>query len=418
MGLTMIQKILAKAAGTSSPEPGEIVEARIDTAMIHDATGAPVVAAFREIGRSRVWDPDRVLILFDHSIPAPTESAAWLQKILREFATEQGIQNLDIKAGVCHQVMPEEGWVYPGAVVVGTDSHTCTHGAFGAFGTGIGSTEMAAVFVTGKLWFRVPESIKIIVDGSFPRGVFAKDLILYLCGKLTAEGASYKSIEFAGPAVEKMSISERMTLCNMAIEMGAKAGMIEPNEVVLEFVRSRARHPFEVIKADPDAYYSETVAVDVSDLEPQVACPTQVDNVKPLREVAGLLINQAFLGSCTNGRLDDLHAAAKVLEGRKVHPHVRLLVVPASAQVYRRAMEDGTLRILSEAGAVICNPGCGPCFGGHQGLMAEGERCIASSNRNFKGRMGKGSEVYLASPASVAAAAVVGQIVDPREFFA
>lgn len=416
MGYTMIEKILARASNRASVSPGDIVEAEIDTAMIHDGTGAQTVLAFRELGRESVWDPGKIVIIFDHNVPAPSEKIADIQQLLRRFSREQGIQLLSMEEGICHQIMPEKGWVYPGAVVLGTDSHTCTHGAFGSFATGIGSTEMAAVFATGRLWFKVPETIKFEICGQFSEGVTAKDLILYLCGKLTAEGASYKAIEFTGPAVEQMGISDRMTLSNMTIEMGAKAGLIEPNDKIVNYISSRVGRPWEVVKADPDALYSETFKVDVSALEPQVACPCRVDNVRPIREIAGLPIDQAFLGSCTNGRMEDLGAAAQLLKGRKISPRVRFIVVPASVEVYRGAIKDGTLQILSDAGAIICNPGCGPCFGGHQGLLAPGERCIASSNRNFKGRMGRDAEVYLASPISVAISALTGEITDPRNF--
>ncbi|MDR1322288.1 MAG: 3-isopropylmalate dehydratase large subunit [Gracilibacteraceae bacterium] len=417
MGFTIVEKILARAARQSSVKPGDIVRAEVDTAMIHDLTGGSTVQAFRAIGRDRVWDPEKIMVLFEHAVPAPSESSAEVQKMVREFAIEQGLRFYGYNEGICHQVMPEKGWVYPGAVVLGTDSHTCTHGAFGAFATGIGSSEMAAVFVQGSLWFKVPETIKIEVSGSFPNGVTAKDLILFLCGRMTAEGASYKALEYSGSLIEALSISERMTICNMAIEMGAKSSVIEPNEEVLAYLHRRAPR-FEsigqVIKADLDAVYSETITIDVSAFEPQIACPFTVDNVTSIQMIAGLKIDQAFLGSCTNGRIEDLHQAALILKGKKVHPQVRFLVIPASAEIYREALQDGTLETLSASGAVICNPGCGPCPGFHQGLLASGERCLSSSNRNFRGRMGKEAEVYLASPLSVAAAALTGVITDPR----
>ena len=336
---------------------------------------------------------------------------------LREFAFAQNIKAFyDIKAGVCHQVLPERGHVRPGEIVVGTDSHTCTYGAFGCFGTGIGSTEMASVFATGKLWFKVPETIKVVINGKLPKGVVSKDIILKILGDITAEGGNYKSIEFTGEAIKDMTIASRMTICNMAIEMGAKAGLIEPDEKVFEFLHGRTSKAFEVVIADPDAVYEKTLVYDVSRLEPQVACPHTVDNVKPLKDVLGTKVQQAFLGSCTNGRLEDLRQAAGILKGRKIHRDVRMIVIPCSAEVYLDALKEGLIETFIKAECVVCNPGCGPCFGGPKGVMAAGEACIASSNRNFRGRMGKGSDTYLASPLVVAASALEGVIADPTKY--
>ena len=415
--MTIIEKILAKASGKPSVTPGDIVSANIDVAMIHEATGMPTVSGLAETGCKKVWDPEKLVILFDHTIPAADSKSAEIEKRMREFAVAQQVKAFyDMKAGVCHQVLPEKGHIRPGEVVVGTDSHTCTCGAFGCFGAGIGATEMVAVFATGKLWFKVPQSIKIVINGKLPKGVVSKDIILSILGDITAEGANYKSIEFTGETVSDMTLASRMTICNMAIEMGAKAGLMEPDAKVFEFLRGRVTRPYEVVKADPDAVYEKTLVYDVNALEPQVSCPHTVDNVKPLQAVLGTKVQQAFLGSCTNGRLEDLRLAANLLKGRKIHRDVRMIVIPCSAEVYLDALQEGLLETFIKAECVICNPGCGPCFGGPKGVMAAGEACIASSNRNFKGRMGKGSETYLASPLVVAASALEGVIADPRKY--
>ncbi len=311
--------------------------------------------------------------------------------------------------------MPEKGHVRPGETIVGADSHTCTYGAFGAFATGIGSTEMAAVFVTGKLWFRVPEVIKVIVTGQYQKLVTPKDLTLTIVGKIGADGAIYKGLEFGGSTIRNMSIDGRMVLCNMAVEMGAKVGIIEPDQKTVDYVKARTDKPVIPVKSDPDATYERTLELDISKLEPQVSVPHAVDNVKPLSEAEQIEINQGFIGSCTNGRLEDLRSAAQILKGRKVAGGVRLLVIPASQEIYLNALNEGLIGIFMEAGAIIGNPNCGPCLGGHMGLLAEDEVCISSSNRNFIGRMGSTkSYVYLASPATVAASAVTGKITDPR----
>ncbi|ATW26309.1 3-isopropylmalate dehydratase large subunit [Candidatus Formimonas warabiya] len=415
--MTIIEKILAKAAGKKSVTPGEIVAANIDVAMIHEATGMPTVTGLEEAGCRQVWDPDKVVVLFDHTVPAADSKSAEIEKRLREWAIAQKIKAFyDIKAGVCHQVLPEKGHVRPGEVVVGTDSHTCTYGALGCFGTGIGSTEMAAVFATGKLWFKVPETLKIVINGKLPVGVVSKDLILKILGDVTGEGANYKSIEFTGETIREMTLASRMTMCNMAIEMGAKAGLIEPDEKVFAFLSGRTAQALEPVRADPHAVYERVLTYEVGNLEPQVSCPPAVDHVKPLQEVLGTKIHQAFLGSCTNGRLEDLRQAAEILKGRKIHRDVRMIVIPCSAEVYLDALKEGLIETFIKAECVICNPGCGPCFGGPKGVLAAGEACIASSNRNFRGRMGKGSDTYLASPLVVAASALDGVIADPRKY--
>jgi 3-isopropylmalate/(R)-2-methylmalate dehydratase large subunit len=415
--MNIIEKILARASDKQEVSPGDIVEASIDTAMIHDLTGPLAIKSFQEIGAKKVWNNKRIVVILDHIVPASSVRSATLHKIIRNFVEEQKIMNFyDVGlGGVCHQIMPEKGHVRPGETIVGADSHTCTYGAFGAFATGIGSTEMAAVFLTGKLWFRVPEIIKLNITGKYQKLVTPKDLTLNIVGKIGVDGAIYKGLEFGGSTVRNMSIDGRMVLCNMAVEMGAKAGIIEPDQKTVNYVKARTDKPFKPVKSDPDATYERTLELDISKLEPQVAVPHAVDNVKSLSEVEETEINQGFIGSCTNGRLEDLRSAAQILKGRRVARGVRLLVIPASQETYLNALNEGLIKTFIEAGATIGNPNCGPCLGGHMGLLAEDEVCISSSNRNFIGRMGSTkSYVYLASPATVAASAVTGKITDPR----
>jgi 3-isopropylmalate/(R)-2-methylmalate dehydratase large subunit len=415
--MNIIEKIVARASGKREVSPGEIVDASIDVVMIHDLTGPLAIKSFREIGAKKVWNNKRIVVIIDHIVPASSVISANLHKIVRAFAEEQNIKNFyDIGlGGVCHQVMPEKGHVRPGETIVGADSHTCTYGAFGAFATGIGSTEMAAVFITGKLWFMVPEVIKVNVTGKFQKLVTPKDLTLNIVGKIGADGAIYNGLEFGGSTVRNISIDGRMVLCNMAVEMGAKTGVIEPDGKTLEYVKSRTDKAVKPVRSDPDATYKKVVGIDVSALEPQVSVPHSVDKVKPVSEVKEIEINQGFIGSCTNGRLEDLRSAAQILKGRKISRGVRLLVIPASQEIYLNALNEGLIKTFMEAGATIGNPNCGPCLGGHMGLLAEEEVCISSSNRNFIGRMGSTkSYVYLASPATVAASVVTGKITDPR----
>jgi 3-isopropylmalate/(R)-2-methylmalate dehydratase large subunit len=415
--MNILEKILANASGKQQVSPGEIIEANIDAAMIHDLTGPLAIKSFREIGAKKVWDNNKVVIILDHLVPASSIISANLHRIVRNFAEEQNIRNFyDVgRGGVCHQVMPEKGHVRPGEVIVGADSHTCTYGAFGAFATGIGSTEMAAVFATGKLWFRVPEVIKVNVTGKLQRMVTPKDVTLNIVGRIGADGAIYKGLEFCGSTIREMSVDGRMVLCNMAVEMGAKAGIIEPDQKTLDYVKARTDKQFKPVKSDPDATYERVVDVNVSALEPQVAVPHSVDNVKPVSDVEDVAVDQAFIGSCTNGRLEDLRSAAQILKGKKIARGVRLVVIPASQEIYLNALNEGLIRTFMDAGATIGNPNCGPCLGGHMGILAEGEACISSSNRNFVGRMGSTkSFVYLASPATVAASAITGKITDPR----
>jgi 3-isopropylmalate/(R)-2-methylmalate dehydratase large subunit len=414
--MNITEKILAKASGKTLVRPGDIVDANVDMIMVHDLTGPLAVEAFKRIGIGKVWDNKKIVIILDHQVPAESVKAAELHKMLRAFAKEQDIRFYDVgRGGICHQVMPEKGHVLPGTVMVGADSHTCTYGALGAFATGIGSTEAAAVFATGKIWLKIPETTKVNVEGKFKPYVTPKDLILSIIGKIGADGATYKAVEFTGSTIRGMSMAGRMTLCNMTVEMGAKNGIIEPDETTRKFLEGRTSQPFEELKSDKDAGYERVVEFDVSRLEPVVACPSSVDNVKPASEVDAQ-IEQAFIGSCTNGRIEDLRLAAQVMKGKTVKDGVRALVIPASQEVYTQAVKEGLVEIFTDAGALVCGSACGPCLGGHIGLLAAGETCVSTSNRNFIGRMGSTqASVYLASPATVAASALTGRITDPRE---
>jgi 3-isopropylmalate/(R)-2-methylmalate dehydratase large subunit len=414
--LNIVEKILAKASNQDQVSPGEIVEARIDKAMMNDITGPLAIEAFKNMGGEKVWDTTRAIIILDHLVPANDDQSAHLHKLLRDFANEQNLKYFyDVgRGGVCHQIMLENH-VKPGEVIVGADSHTCTYGALGAFSTGIGSTEIASVYLTGRLWFKVPPVIQVVVNGAFQPHVAPKDLILYTIGQLTADGATYRGVEFTGQAVDATSVEGRMTLCNMVVEMGAKNGIVSPDAKTTEYFTSRGVSPVTFIKGDDDADYEKIVEYDASSLEPMIALPPSVDNVKPVSEIGTIEIDQALLGSCTNGRLEDFRIAAEILQNKKIKKNVRALIIPASQEIYLRAMKEGLLDIFVKAGALVCNPNCGPCYGGHLGLMAAGEACVSSSNRNFIGRMGSPkADIYLASPATVAASAITGTITDPR----
>ena len=419
MGMTMAEKVLARASGRKEVKPGEYVTAKIDQVMSQEAF-AEVYRILKDEGVERVWDPKKIAILLDHYVPAPTVAQAEVHKFIREGVKKYGIEGWhDMKAGICHQIMGEKGHIIPGQLILGTDSHSTTYGAFGAAGTGIGVSEMAYVLATGELWMRVPSTIKIVLKGNLPEMVASKDVILYLAREYTTEVAQYKSLEFKGPTAEKMSIASRMTMANMGVELGAKFAFFEADQktvdYLLPYVQEGAKKRVDFFKADPDAQYERVYEIDVSRLEPQVAFPHDVGNVRPISQAGDVKVDQAFLGSCTNGRLEDLEIAAAILKGKKVHPETRLIVFPASWEIYLEALRQGILETLIEAGAVVCNPGCGPCLGGHMGLLASKEKCISSSNRNFKGRMGSTeAEVYLGSPATVAASAIAGRIVDPR----
>ncbi len=415
--MTLAEKILARASGRERVAPDQIVVARVDLAMSHENADL-VRKSFLEIGVAKVWDPSKIVIIFDHRVPAESEKTATTHKAVREFVAAQGIENFyDVgRGGICHQVLPENGHVRPGMVLVGTDSHTTTHGAFGAFATGIGATEMAGVWTEGTLWFKVPSTLRIEVTGEFRPWISAKDLILHVIGMLGAAGADYRAVEFDGPAIRRMTVASRMVLANLAMEMGAKVAFTPVDEILLDYLRPRTAEKLEMIGPDADAEYERVIHIDAGEdlWEPQVACPHSVDHVRPLSALAEVPVQQAVLGSCTNGRLEDLEVAARVLRGRTVHPRTRLLVIPASQQIYREALRLGYLETLVAAGAMINPPGCGPCVGVHQGILAAGETCVSSTNRNFLGRMGsKDSLVYLASPAVVAASAVAGKLAHP-----
>ncbi|WP_309493209.1 3-isopropylmalate dehydratase large subunit [Candidatus Hecatella orcuttiae] len=414
MGKTITEKILSRASG-KNVEQGELVVAEVDLAMAHDGTAPLAIKMFREMGGELLWNAKKVILVIDHVAPSATEGTSSLHKLMRQFSAEQKIENFyDVGVGVCHQLMVEKH-VEPGMVVVGADSHTCTYGALGAFSTGIGSTEVAAVFKTGKLWFKVPETLKINLDGEMPPHVTPKDVILYLIGQIGADGATYKAVEFSGEAVKHMSVDGRLTLCNMVVEMGAKNGLVEPDETTEKYILEKRRNFSKALKNDPDAEFVETREYDVSKIEPQIACPPTVDNVKPVKEVEGLDIHQVFLGSCTDGRVEDLKEAAEILAGKRISPHVRMIVVPASVNVYLEALEAGFIKTFLEAGCTLCNPGCGPCVGAHQGIPAPGEVVLSTSNRNFVGRMGCAeADIYLVSPKTAAVSALTGKITDPQ----
>ncbi len=416
MFMNITEKILAKSSGSREVHPGEIIESRVDLAMSHDGTSPPTINTFRKIA-DKVWDPDKIVIVFDHNIPANNIGSAEFQKITREFVKKQGIKKFFAHGeGICHQVLPEKGLIKPGSVVVGADSHTCTYGAFGAFATGMGATDMAMIFATGKTWFMIPETYEITVNGILKSYVTSKDLILNIISNIGSFGATYKALEFKGETIENMDVSGRMTMCNMAVECGAKNGIMEPNKATLNYLNERNVSSFEILNSDKDSNYEKNYHFEVDELEPQIACPHNVDNVYPVSEVNGAGIDQAFIGSCTNGRLGDLKLAAEVLKGRHVHEDVRLIIVPASKEIYHDAVKLGLIDIFLDSDAIICNPGCGPCLGAHMGVLGEGEVCVSTTNRNFVGRMGDPkSEVYLANPAVVAASAITGEIKDPRE---
>ena len=415
MPQTFSEKIFSSHAGREV-KTGEIVMLAPDVALSHDNTAA-IIGTFEKMGGGKVDDPDRHVIVLDHCVPAADQKYAENHRKIREFVKAQGIKHFyDIQRGICHQVLPEEGFALPGTLILGSDSHTTTHGALGAFAAGIGRSELASIMAIGKLWLRCPETMRITVNGEFPKYVGPKDLALSIIGKIGADGALYRAVEFDGLTVDRMTVGDRMVLCNLAAEMGAKNGYMIPNQTVIEWLVDRTDGTFEVVDSDSDAEYVEDLTFDVSNLSPQVAKPHTVDNVAEVAEVSGTKIHQALLGTCTNGRLEDLHSAVDVLGNRKIHPDVRMLVFPASQEVYEAAMFDGTLLQLSQAGAVIMNTGCGPCLGAHEGVLANGEVCISTANRNFKGRMGNPEAyVYLASPQTVMASAIAGEIIDPRE---
>ncbi len=422
MSMTITEKILAKHAGKKSVKPGELINAKLDIVMCHDITTTPAIDMLEKAGMDKVFDPDKVVVTPDHFIPNKDIKSAEMVNRIRKWAKKQGINKFyDIgRHGVCHAILPEQGHVVPGSTIVCGDSHTCTHGAFGAFSTGIGSTDLAAALTTGELWFKVPETIKFNINGKMPKGVYSKDIILTIIRDIGVDGALYKAMEFSGSTIKDLSMEARMTITNMAIEAGGKSGIIEPDETTLEYVKARTKEKFEVIESDKDVNYSDIKEYDASKLEPIVAFPDLPSNGKTMSEIAKMKpikIDQAYLGSCTNGRIEDLRIATRILKGKKIADGTRMIVVPATTDIWKQANKEGLLDIFMEFGATVSTPTCGACLGGHMGIIAKGEKCISTTNRNFVGRMGSPeSEVYLASPAIIAASAIEGKIADPRKY--
>ncbi len=416
MGKTMAEKIFERKVG-KPVQPGEIVVAPVDWAMGQDGTTPLAIQSFEEMEGKGVFNPERIIFVIDHNAPSPLESVSRLHDLMRSFAKRFGIKIFEVGEGVCHELMMSRGLVVPGDLVVGADSHTCTYGAIGAFSTGIGSTELAVVMMTGKLWFKVPESVRLNLLGTLPWGVYAKDVILHIASILGADGATYRALEFHGPVTEALSVEERTTITNMAVEVGAKAGLVPPDEKTIHWVKERTNRSFEPVVPDSDAKYVQVIDVDCSVLVPQVAFPHRVDNVRPITEAEGVPIQEAFVGTCTNGRIPDLEVVAHILRGREVHPDVRLVVAPASRETFLFALQRGWVEDIVRAGGVFVPPGCGPCVGTHQGVPGDGWNVISTANRNFRGRMGnRESSIYLASPATVAASAIEGKITDPRKY--
>ena len=414
MGQTIAEKIISKHAG-HDVKAGELCIAKVDVAAVQDGTGPLTVQEFKKIGKKELANPSRTVLFIDHAAPSPRKELSNTHMVLRDFAKETGAVMSDTGAGVCHQRLIET-FVNPGEILVGADSHTCTSGALGAFATGMGSTDIAVAMALGKTWLKVPPTFKIVVNGKFQKGVYAKDLILYLIGLIGADGATYKALEFSGSTIENMTMADRFTIANMAVEAGAKAGLFITDEKTRAYLKERGREDkFVEIRPDADAVYERVIEIDASKIEPTVSCPHTVDNTKPAKDLKDVKLNQVFIGTCTNGRIEDLRIAAEILKDKKVNPDVRLIVVPASKDVYLKALEEGLLKIFVESGASVLAPGCGPCVGVHAGILGDGEACLATQNRNFQGRMGntKGF-IYLASPATAAVSAITGYITDPR----
>ncbi|MCE5251094.1 3-isopropylmalate dehydratase large subunit [bacterium] len=419
MGMTITEKILAAHSGHDTVRPGELINAKLDIVMCHDVTTPPAISMLKNLDMDRVFAPDRIVVIPDHFVPNKDIQSAELAKRLREWVRLHGIKNYyEVGVnGVCHAVLPEDGWVLPGRTVVCGDSHTCTHGALGAFSTGIGSTDLAAAIYSGELWFRVPETMKIVLKGTLGKGVYSKDVILDIIRRIGVDGALYMAMEFTGPVVDNLSVEARFTMTNMVIEAGAKSGIINPDSKTIEYVRERTGEKFTVYTSDPDARYAETIEIDCSGLEPMVAFPHLPSNGRPAKDAGDVAVDQVYIGSCTNGRIEDLRIAAGILKGRKISDSLRCIVVPASTKIWRQAMKEGLFDIFSSAHCVVSAPTCGACLGGYMGILADGEKCLSTTNRNFVGRMGSPrSEVYLGSPATAAATAIAGRITDPREF--
>jgi len=415
MGKTISEKILSIHSGKQL-QAGDFAVCNIDFCFGQDGTSGIIVERFNKLGIKKVFNKRKFAIVIDHNSPSPNLGVATVHKKLREFSRKMGLILYDIGCGVCHQIIPESGHVLPGYLVLGADSHTSTYGALGALATGVGSTDLAISLATGKNWFRVPETIKIIVKGKIPRWISAKDIILHIIGDLKADGATYKSIEFTGPVIEELTLDGRFTICNMAVELGAKFGIIPADKKVFDFLKGRTKQRLRPVYADRDAKYCLIKEYDITKLSPQISRPHTVDNVCSIDQIKNIPINQAFLGTCTNGRLDDLEIAAKILESKKVHPKVRFIIAPASRNIFLTAVKKGWISIFIKSGATVVNPGCGPCVGTHQGVPSDNEVVISTANRNFKGRMGNPNAfIYLASPATVTASAVKGEITDPRK---
>ncbi len=418
LGATMVEKILAKNSGRTKVIPGDLINARVDLALGNDITAPVAIKEFARFGLDRVFDRDKIVLVPDHFTPNKDIASAEQARELREFAQKYEIKHyFEVgRMGIEHALLPEQGLIKPGMVIIGADSHTCTYGALGAFSTGVGSTDLAAAMAIGEAWFKVPSTLRFEYNGSLPASVGGKDLILYTIGQIGVDGARYRAMEFAGSAVEELSMDGRMTMTNMAIEAGGKCGYIQPDETTFTYLQGRATGDYRTYYSDKDAGYEQIFKFEVNGLEPQVAFPPSPDNVRPVSEAAGIFIDQVVIGSCTNGRIEDLREAARVIKGRKVNPGVRLLVIPATQLIYRQALNEGLLATFVEAEAAVSTPTCGPCLGGHMGILARGEKALATTNRNFVGRMGHPeSEVYLCGPAVAAASAVAGQIVHPEE---
>lgn len=412
MGMTVIEKIIGHNTGKMQVKPGDIVTVNVDSVMIHDIFIPFVADKFEEMGFKKLWNPDKVVLIYDHLVPASQQDDTRHFREGDAFAKKYGMTHVHRSDGICHQLMTEAGYVKPGDVVFGTDSHTTTYGCVGAFSSGIGYTEMASILGTGTLWVKVPETIKVVIDGTLPAGVMSKDIILRLIGDLGADGATYRALEFSGSTVEQMSVASRMTIANMAIEAGAKCALFAPDEKTAEYCRVTLNDYQKNLFGDADAVYCREISYRAEDFVPVMACPSQVDNIKPVSALAGTPIDQVFIGSCTNGRLEDLQAAADVLRGKEVAPYVKLIVTPASRKIYKEAAALGVIADLVKAGAMVTHPGCGLCCGRAGGILSDGERVVATNNRNFLGRMGTSKvEIYLASPATAAACAVAGKIV-------
>lgn len=419
MGLTFAEKILALKSGTDTLRAGEVVYTTPDVIMLHEGGTFGLQRSFNELGIERIADGMEIVVVLDHYVPAPSVGHSTRQKVTREFVRRMNIADwYEVgRGGICHQILPEKGYVRPGEFLVGTDAHMTTHGAFGAMGVGVGFTDMAVILGTGKMWTVVPKSVKIILSGRLRTGSSAKDIILKMMELFGESKLAYHSVEVHGGGMDSLTLEDRMTICNMASELGIKSIAMEADFQVREYVEGRSKKNFQDIWADPDAEYAACHSIDLDEIEPMIAVPHSPGNVKLIKDVRGVKIDQAFLGSCTNGKISDLRIAAKVLKGHRIHPDVRLIVTPASQEVYLQAMEEGLLKQFIESGALVTNPTCGACIGGHMGILADGETCISASNRNFVGRMGSTkSFVYLASPEAVAAASITGEITDPREF--